>query len=447
MVRCMIATGPPLEAPRAPGARRPRLITSQLAAVGFCLAASCAPAPAATHKTPSAWTLGAPIVTYWAGPGTTMAVDDAAAARLQAGGWNLGWAAKPEDLDILHRHGLRAMLVIGVPNIADPTKAASLQSLIERARSHPALYAYYLVDEPGAAAFPELGRLVAFLRRHDPAHLAYVNLFPTYASEAQLQVSADPAERARVGYPQDFGAAADDQTVLRYRKHLRQFLETVHPDLISYDHYHFLKNRDGTQYFLNLALIRRAALETGKPFLNIIQACDSPSEGWRGPGESEVRWLTYTSLAYGAQGISHFRYDTGFWKDPATPLPLYWAVSQMNRDFVALATELQPLVSIGAYHCDQVPQGGQALPPASRFVPDPPSQNLLLAYFGKSPRRPTHVVVVNLDYHKAASTTLTGPGPMEQFHAPTRTWSVPSKDGRVTLDLPPGGGLLLRLRR
>jgi hypothetical protein len=277
--------------------------------------------------------------------------------------------------------------------------------------------------------------------------LAYINLFPTYANEAQLQVSADPAERARVGYPQDFGAAADDQSVLRYRKHLRQFLETVQPSLISYDHYHFLKNRDGTQYFLNLALIRRAALEARKPFLNIIQTCDSPAEGWRGPGENEVRWLTYTSLAYGAQGISHFRYDTGLWKDPATPLPLYWAVSRLNRDFVALAIELQPLTSIGAYHCGQVPQGGQALPPASRFVPDQPSQELLLGYFGKSARHPTHVVVVNLDYRNAASTILTGPGPMEQFHAPTRTWSAPSTNARVTLDLPPGGGALLRLRR
>jgi hypothetical protein len=427
----------------------PRIAT--LAAVGLYLGLASPESPAATRKPGPTWTLGAPIVTYWAGPGTTMAVDEAAAVRLQAGGWNLGWAARPEDLDTLHRHGLRAMLVIGVPNIAEPAKAASLQSLIERVRAHPALYAYYLVDEPGAGAFPELGRLVAFLRRHDPAHLAYINLFPTYASEAQLQVSADPAERAKAGYPQDFGAAADDQTVLRYHKHLRQFIETVHPDLISYDHYHFLKHSDGTQYFLNLALIRRAALEAGKPFLNIIQTCDSPAEGWRGPGENEVRWLTYTSLAYGAQGLSHFRYDTGFWKEPTkdttTPLQLYWAVASLNREFLAIASELQPLNSLGAFHCGQVPQGGQPLPPRSRFVPDPPSQDLLLGYFGKSSHRPTHVVVVNLDYHKPVTIALSGPGPMQLFHAPTRVWAPPSQTARVTADLLPGGGALLRLRR
>jgi hypothetical protein len=48
-----------------------------------------------------------------------------------------------------------------------------------------------LTDEPGAGAFPALGKLVAYLRQRDPAHLAYVNLFPSYANEVQLGVSAD----------------------------------------------------------------------------------------------------------------------------------------------------------------------------------------------------------------------------------------------------------------
>ena len=247
----------------------------------------------------------------------TMEVNDHTLAQLRSGDWNLGWATTPEDLDVYHRHGLRAMLIIHTPNVDDPAQAKALDELIERVKSHPAMYAYHLVDEPGAGAFPGLGKLVAYLRERDPAHLAYINLLPTYASDGQLQVSNDAAERARVGYPTDFaGIAANDGTALRYREHLRQFVEIVKPDLISYDHYHFLKNSDGVQYFLNLALIRQAALDAGLPFLNIIQTCDSPSEGWRGPGEHELRWLTYTSLAYGAQGICHFRYDIGDHDEP-----------------------------------------------------------------------------------------------------------------------------------
>ena len=53
--------------------------------------------------------------------------------------------------------------------------------------------------------------------------------------------------------------------------------------------------------------------------------------------------------------------------------------------------------------------------------------------------------VVNLDYKKAVSTTLLGPGAMEVFHPATKVWT---KGGsRLKLDLPPGGGVLVRLAR
>jgi hypothetical protein len=44
--------------------------------------------------------------------------------------------------------------------------------------------------------------------------------------------------------------------VLRYREHLRQFIATVQPDLLSYDHYHFLKEPDGRE-------------KDGKEYLNV----------------------------------------------------------------------------------------------------------------------------------------------------------------------------------
>lgn len=406
-------------------------------------------AVAATAKPEANWEIGDPIVTYWAGPGDTMPLDDQAAAQLRAGGWNLGWTKKPADLDLYHRYGIRVMLEVGTPDVDDPAQVKSLDALIDEVSTHPAMYAYYLVDEPGAGAFPKLAKIASHLRKRDPAHLPFVNLLPTYANEGQLQVSADAAEGAKVGYPTDFaGVAGDDQTVLRYREHLKQFVEVFRPGLISYDHYHFLKNSDGNQYFLNLALIRMAAQEAKVPFMNIIQTCDSPSEGWRGPGEHELRWLTYTSLAYGAQGIAHFRYDVGVWKERGVvPLPLYWALSQINREFLAIAKELQPLGSLGAYHCGALPVGAKPLPSGSVFVPDPPSQQLLLGCFGKSSGQPSHVVVVNLDYRNAVSTTLTAPGPMEVFHSATRTWCGDTGGKRITLNLPPGGGVLVRLKK
>jgi hypothetical protein len=376
-------------------------------------------------------------------------LDDQAAAELRAGGWNLGWAKRPEDLDVYDRHGMRVMLEIGTPDVDDPVQAKALGALVARVRNHPALYAYYIVDEPGSGAFQKLGKIVERLRHLDPSHLAYINLLPTYASSGQLQVSDAVADRARVGYPQDFaGIHVDDTTSQRYREYLRQFVQEVKPDLISYDHYHFLKSGDGSQYFLNLSLIRSAAVSANMPFLNIIQACDSPAEGWREPSEEELSWLTYTSLAYGAQGISHFRYDTGFFNDPKVcrnPRSRFWTASRLNRDFVAIATQLQPLKSLGAFHCETtIPLGAERLPTGSVVAPESAGQDVLLGYFGKSMDHPTDFMVVNLDYKSSLTLKLKVPGAMKLFHPPTNAWRPLAGEREVKLVLPPGGGVLIR---
>ncbi len=357
-----------------------------------------------------------------------MPLNDRSAAQLQAGGWNLGWARTIDDLEIYHRHGLRAKLVIGTPDTDDPIQAKKLAETIGQVKDHPALYAYHLIDEPSAKKFPQLGKLVSFLREHDPRHLAYINLFPTYASNEQLGTTGDVATA--------------------YREYLRQFVATVRPGLISYDHYHFMKESNTDQYFLNLAIVREVAHEAGVPFLNVIQSCDSPTEGWRGPNEHEIRWLTFTSLAYGAKGICHFRYDLGLCQDVDHPNALFWPVTRANRDFAAMAVELQSLRSLGAYHRGPVPKGGLALPDGSPFQlhADSAGQEVLLGYFGDAIGNPTHVVVVNLDYRHQVTTILSGRGPLQEFHAPTQDWSMEDNQGKIHLRLPPGGGALVRWR-
>ena len=45
-------------------------------------------------------------------------------------------------------------------------------------RAYPALFSYHVKDEPSAADFPVLSRIVAKLKELDPEHEAYINLFP-----------------------------------------------------------------------------------------------------------------------------------------------------------------------------------------------------------------------------------------------------------------------------
>lgn len=385
-----------------------------------------------------AWRVGTPMVTYWAGPPLT----DAVAQQMAEGGFNVVWCSE-QQLDTAQRHGLRAQLSDGLlrpATLDDPAAREKLDALIARVRNHPAMYSYFITDEPSAGAFPPLGKLVAYLRQRDPAHMAYINLFPTYANNQQLGTSGD--------------------TVTAYREHLRQYVDIVRPALISYDHYQFAKNGDNGQYFLNLAMIRQASLDARLPFLNIVQACTwTPS--MRVPTGDEMTYLVYTTLAYGAQGISYYVYchpgHTGAIALPdGTPTLIYHALKSLNREFTAIAGQLQPLRSLAVYHLGMKPDGTVPLPPDAPFRLEPAVPDMeyrvpervrgfVLGYFGQA-NEPTHVVVVNLDYKAEATTTVIGPGRLELFDAISSAWQ-PAAGARAELKLPPGGGRLLRLAR
>jgi hypothetical protein len=138
----------------------------------------------------SSWRVGTPIVTYWAGPPLT----DAVARQMADGGWNLIWCGE-KQLDVAKQHGLRAQLqdpLLAPGTLDDSAQRAKLDDLIARVRTHPALYSYFITDEPSTASFAALGKLVAYLRQRDPTHLAYINLFPTYANNEQLGTKGDP---------------------------------------------------------------------------------------------------------------------------------------------------------------------------------------------------------------------------------------------------------------
>lgn len=79
------------------------------------------------------------------------------------------------------------------------------------------------------------------------------------------------------------------------KQHLRSYVEQVEPSLISYDHYQFRLKGDGKQYFLNPAMIRRAAQEAGVPFLNIVQACTWAPDVMRVPNPDDLRYLVYST--------------------------------------------------------------------------------------------------------------------------------------------------------
>jgi len=438
--------------------------------IALTLLLLCVTMPAPGRPKGSKWEIGTPIVWYMQGPGcggessiwgdghtevrpanagppTFEYISPAVAKKLAAGGFNMMFVRNLEDLDSAHANGLRGMLYVheGEPiwrNVFHPDESenpawlAKLDALIEKVKDHPAMYAYHVHDEPSTAVFPGLGKMVAYVRERDPKHMMYINLFPTYASAVALGTSGD--------------------TVTAYKEYLRRFIDEVKPDLISYDHYHFQATNDGGGYFLNLALVREATLNHDLPFLNVVQALShGPSQ--RAPNGDEGRFLAFTTLAYGGQGICQFVYNTwsgaihwGGIENPDRSLtPLGKAAQQFHPEFVAVGEVLQPLTSLGVYHLGVIPPGAAGLPADAVFTVDPPiaadnARGILLGYFGTT-NHASHVLVVNLDYTRDVTTTVVGPGPMSVFDAKTRKWYNASERSGAKISLAPGGGKLVRL--
>jgi hypothetical protein len=177
-----------------------------------------------------------------------------------------------------------------------------------------------------------------------------------------------------------------------------------------------------------------------------------------------MRYLLYTTLAYGGQGISYYIYccpnhTGGIALPDGTPTPLYHALKPLNREFVAVAAELQSLQSLAVYHAGMDVPGSVPLPAKGVFRLDPPVaplsyrppervRGILVGVFGPAGTRrgqpkPTHALMVNLDYR--TNVVVGMPGRLEGFRPATARWERLG-GRRATFSLEPGGGQLVRVR-
>lgn len=377
-----------------------------------------------------AWKQNQFIITHWCPPPPT--IEALSSAKNE--GFNLTWALESK-LDIVQKQGLNVMLsdeLLTPSTLDNPGTRKKLDELISRVKNHPSLEAYILADEPGATDFPGLGKLVAYLRERDPNHVAYINLFPIYATNKHLGTKGT--------------------SIIAYQEYLRRFITEVKPSLISFDHYFFFKAHDGDQYFINLEMIRQVALENSLPFINIIQA-STIEKNWRLVDKNELRWLIYTTLAYGARGISYFLYwgptaYGGLYQD-GKKTPLVDMVSLLNREISALSVILMDLDSLGIYHAGTLPTGTKVVPITSPVQFVGPG-NFVLGLFGKN-KIITTFMVVNRDYKNQATAQIAlkkDISRIEEFDKVLKSWIVYKQINSkniISAVLNPGDGRMFRI--
>ncbi|NLG48597.1 MAG: hypothetical protein GX552_00635 [Chloroflexi bacterium] len=323
-------------------------------------------------------------ISYWVGPPT----DLSRYRELADCGVTVA-AGPPEALDLVQEVGMRMVVIdqrIHRDLPQEPDWGETVQAVAYDYAMHPALYGYYVTDEPHYRHFEALGQIVRAFQAHDPDHVPFINLFPNYASPDQLGT-------------------------LDYDTHVRRYLEIVKPPLLSYDHYALMEDGDRPVYFANLETIRREALRAGVPFWNVILA--TPHFSYRDPSPEDLRWQVYTTLVYGGKGLAYFTYwtlDVENYRNGIIGLygqrtQKYYTVQQLNWELHRLGPHLMRLTSTGVYHWPNAPLGARVLPGdglVARIVGD---GEYVVGEF-VDPEGLPWVMVVNRNRQRSAWTTL-----------------------------------------
>ena len=194
-------------------------------------------------------------------------------------------------------------------------------SVVAAVKDHPALFGYFLRDEPTPPAFPELA---AWARRIEKAdgreHPLYLNLLPSIVDSAALTCN--------------------------YREYVRRFINEVRLPMVSFDFYPVTFDGIRSDYWYdNLQIVHEESEAAGLPFWAF--ALSTAHNPYPLPTMASLRLELYTALAYGAQGLQYFTYwnpGTEIWNFHEAPInqdkqrsEAYYLVQSMNKELQARA--------------------------------------------------------------------------------------------------------------
>ncbi len=357
--------------------------------------------------------------------------DAAVLKKMHDAGLTVAGFVAPGTLDACQAAGLKA--IVSDPRCAgydwqnvDEAKArTNVTSLVAEVGKHPALFGYYLRDEPPASFFPGLAKVAGSLREVSPGKWPYINLFPDYASADQLGTS-------------------------NYAEYLERFVTVCHPTIVSYDNYSLLD--DGSvrdNYWSNLESVRAVCRRHELEFWNIVLAVAHFS--YREPSEADFRFEVYTTLAYGGRGISYFTYfapQVGNYRGAAidqfgNETPTWHSMQHINLQVQKLAPTLLQLTSDDAYHIGKIPTGCHG-PTTNSLVTGVSGDNALVGDFTHRDGS-RYVMIVNKDLTKSRPCSA-------QFrNAPKRLQKVSPYSGSLSpfegedVWLAPGAAVLLKV--
>jgi hypothetical protein len=364
-------------------------------------------------------------------------------------GFNLAGFVLPQDLRRCEKLGLGAIVLPADKaftnfnyltewkKLSDEEIEARVKRTVRAAGSSRAVMGYFITDEPGVSAFPALAKAVADVKKYAPGKLAYINLFPDYAT-------LGAPDRSQLG-------------TTNYTEYLERFINEVHPQAVSYDNYmvqfsdDLRKPAQAASYYRNLLEVRRVSQKYHLPFLNIVSANQIRPQTPI-PSPANLSFQAYTTLAAGYRGVTWYNYyGPGYHYtaiDSAGKKSLTWHyLRQVNTEIAGLAPVLSRLSSTGVFFTPPGPVTNLPLLPGNVVESVSCETPIMVGEFTDQAGI-AYAMVVNLSLERSAKFTLT------TRESTARAQIVSALDGSLTgFDekagrwLVAGGGVLLKVGR
>lgn len=159
---------------------------------------------------------------------------------------------------------------------------AEFRRAVEDVGGHPAVFGFYVGDEPNAHDFPFVCQALRIQKEIAPELSPLCNLLPWHEEGP-----------ARVGYPE-------------WSEYLDAYVEQARPDFLCYDCYSQMAPGDDNlhMYFRNLREYQEAANRHQIPFWTTLLSIGHMR--FRCPREDDFRWQINTAVAHGAKGLLWF---------------------------------------------------------------------------------------------------------------------------------------------
>lgn len=210
-------------------------------------------------------------------------------------GFNLSFShvwTREENIDALAKAagtGVKLMLMDREAEL----DGSYLADIVATYKDIPEFAGYWLADEPAVSVTSSNATTVDMantwsreIHKSDQSHLTYVNLLPDYSSAKW------------------WGTSSFNEYLSGCRKAMTDI------NLVSYDYYPIENSGLRSSFYSNFESYRKLCDQLSLPLWAFVMSC--PHRTYPAPTIGHLKFEAFTALAYGAQGIQYFTYQTPF---------------------------------------------------------------------------------------------------------------------------------------